>query len=164
MYNLTPVLKSNLGPSIFFSFFFLCRTSEDFLLLLNLTMVQSPLILWQSSRSSGPQGTSISFKMLHTVAWSFLLSIETGMPTISRHSFLLYCSWACRLYLSVVIWFRRLSFTVLVTTRDDSIRSSLLDKLLTVLDKVSKRSQNFSINLSRSFCRFNTNAIRFSFF
>ena len=78
MYNLTPVLKSNLGPSIFFSFFFLCRTSEDFLLLLNLTMVQSPLILWQSSRSSGPQGTSISFKMLHTAGWRFLSSTETG--------------------------------------------------------------------------------------
>ena len=89
MYNLTPVLKSNLEPSTFFYFFFLRRTSDDFLLLLNLRMVRSPLILWQSSRSSGPQGTSISFKMLHTVAWRFLSLAEPGMPTISRHSLLL---------------------------------------------------------------------------
>ena len=127
-------------------------------------MVRSPLILWQSSRSSEPQGTSISFKILHTVAWRFLSSIEAGIPTISRHSLLIYCSWAHRLLSSIVILFRILSFTVLVTTRDYSTKSSLLDKLSTVLDKVSKHLQNFSINLPLSFCRFNTNAIRFSFF
>ena len=141
IYNLTPALKSNLEPSIFLNFFFSCRTSDHFLLLLNSAMVQLPLILWQSSRSAEPQGTSISFKMLHTVAWRFLSSIETGMPTISRHSLLLYYSWACRLLSSVVIRFRRLSFTVLVTTRHDSTKSCLLDTLSTVLYKVPKHSQ-----------------------
>ena len=133
MYNLTPALISNLEPSVAFKFLFLRRTSDDYLLLLNLTMVRSPLILWQSSRSSGPQGLSILFKISHTVVWRFLSSIETGMPTISRHSLLLYCSWACRLLSSVVIQFRKLSITVLVSTRDDSTRSSLLDKLPTML-------------------------------
>ena len=113
MYNLTPALISNLEPSVAFKFLFLRRTSDDYFLLLNLTMVRSPLILWQSSRSSGPQGLSILFKISHTVVWRFLSSIETGMPTISIHSLLLYCSWACRLLSSVVIRFRRLSITVL---------------------------------------------------
>ena len=165
MYNLTSALKSNLEQSILFNFFFLRRTSDDFHVLLNLRVVWSPLILWQSSRCSEPQGTSILFKMLHTVAWRFLILIANGVPTISRHSLLLYRYWACRLLSSVVIRFRRLSFTVLVIiTRHYSTKSSLLIKLSTVLDKASKHSQSFSINLSRSFCRFNTNAIRFSFF
>ena len=47
IYNLIPAFKWNLEPSIFFNFSFLRRTSDNFRLLRNLTMVRSLLILWQ---------------------------------------------------------------------------------------------------------------------
>ena len=104
--NLIPAFKWNLELSIFFNFFFLGRTSDNFRLLRNLPMVRSLLILWQFSRSSEPQGTSISFKMLQTVDWRFFSSIEVVMPKTSIHRLLLYCSWACRILSSDVIQFK----------------------------------------------------------
>ena len=106
IYNLIPAFKWNLEPSIFFNFSFLRRTSDNFRLLRNLTMVRSLLILWQFSRSSEPQGISVSFKMLQTIDWRFLSSIEDVMLKTSRHPLLLYCSWACRLLSSDVIQFK----------------------------------------------------------
>ena len=50
---------------------------------------------------------------------------------------------------------------VLVTTRDDSIWTSLLHKLSTVSDTSSKRAQNFPINFSLWLYRLSTKAIRF---
>ena len=165
-YNLTPTaLKLNLAPWIFLIFSFHTESQMIFFLFLNLMVVCSPLILWQSSRSSEPQGTPILIKMLHTVYWRFWSSIEVEMPTISRHSLLLIVPRHI-VFHQVVRYDSKdyISFTVLVTTTDDSTRSSLLDKLSTVLDKVSKHSENFSISFSRLFCKFNTKAIRFSIF
>ena len=79
IYNLIPAFKWNLEPSIFFNFSILRRTSDNFRPLRNLTMVRSLLILWQFSRSSEPQGISVSFKMLQTIDWRFLSSIEDVM-------------------------------------------------------------------------------------
>lgn len=66
---------------------------------------------------------------------------------LARYSLLLYCSWACRHLLNDVSQFRRLLFTVLVTTRDDSTWSSLLDKLSTVFYKLSNHYQSRQISL-----------------
>lgn len=107
IYNLIPAFKWNLEPSIFFNFSILRRTSDNFRLLRNLTMVRSLLILWQFSRPFEPQGISVSFKMLQTIDWRFLSSIEDVKLKTSRHPLLLYCSWACRLLSSDVIQFKR---------------------------------------------------------
>ena len=101
---------------------------------------------------------------LQTVTWRFLSSTEVGIPTTSRHSALLYCSWAYRLLSNDAIQFKRLLFTILVTTKDNSTWSSWVDKLSTVLNKLSKIVQNFSIDFSQSSFKFSTKAIRFSFF
>ena len=128
MYNLIPALKSYSEPSMFFNFFFLRRTSDDFLWQLNLIMVQSPLVLRQSSRLRDHKEHLICSKCYLQPIRDFLSSTKVGMLTISRHS-LLWCSCACRLLSSDVIRSKRLSFTVLVATRDDSTWASLFDEL-----------------------------------
>ena len=161
MYNLTPVLKSDLEPSVF-SFF-----------MHNLRWFSSPAKLDDGTATFDSMTILKIFwatrnvYFVQNVTYSRLeisSSTEVGMPTVSRHSLLLYSFWVCILLSSDMIRFKRLSFTVLVAMRDNSNWSSVLDKISTVLDKVSKRLQNFSISFSRSFCKCRTKTIRFSFF
>ena len=83
------------------------------------------------------------------------------MPKNTIYSLLLYCSCACRPLSSDVNRFKRWSFAVLVKARDDSIWTSLFHKFSTLLDKLSKRLQNFSFNFSRWFYKFSTTAMNF---
>lgn len=84
------VLSSKLNFSLqFFDSFFFFSTFGNFLILLNLTIVKSPLILWQYSISSVPLDTLTYSKMSHTVDWRSCLSTEERKPTILKHSLLL---------------------------------------------------------------------------
>lgn len=84
------VLSSKLNFSLqFFDSFFFFSTFGNFLILLNLTIVKSPLILWQYSISSVPLDTLTYSKISHTVDWRSCLSTEERKPTILKHSLLL---------------------------------------------------------------------------
>ena len=72
------------------SLFSLFRTWEDFLPLLNLIIVQCPLIQWQSSIPFESQTKLISPKMLKTVICRFLPSTDGVILRSSKHSILLY--------------------------------------------------------------------------
>ena len=103
------------------SFFFLFRTWKDFLQVLNLIMVLSPLIWWQSSILFESQTTSISPKMLQTVYCRFLSLRDDGIPTTSKHSFLLYYSLLWWPISREVTCSSNSSLAVSVTTRETQL-------------------------------------------
>ena len=91
-------------------------------------------------------------------------STDDGIPTRSKHSVLLYCSWVWRPLSSEVTRFNNSLSTVLVTTRDDPTWVNLLERLSTVGISWPGRWSNIWINLSRSLYKLRTKLVRFPCF
>ena len=73
------------------------------------------------STSLGFTVTPVSLKIFRTVSSKLLFGILSGIPKISNHSRLEYCSFAGHFLSRMRFCFTKLSFTLLVTKSCDSI-------------------------------------------
>ena len=154
----TPVGKFKDSRFSCFNFFLFTNTRLESLqqLSFKITLLGETFegIRWQSSTKSVLTGTSIASRTSSTFFTVYLFHTSAGMPDISRHCFLEYCSLAWHFRSRTTILSGSLSFIFLEMCRSDSILKKLVFSSFRLFFSSSKMLLNFpwqsSIILTKS--------------
>ena len=139
-----------------FSFFFPVSVFKAFFLLANFTMSflgqWFDFIQWQASMLAGSISASHSRKMSQTSLSRSLWEMPSGMPEISRHSFLEYYSFAQRFLSTLVSWLNNSALICLLLPRSDfSFTNLFCRSVSSLLIFVSVASNPFLLKIHQ--CR-----------
>ena len=139
--------RFSISGSKFFSFFLFNRTFLPSLrrFNFNITILGSPLYgkRWQSSTNPRSTGASISSRIVSTLVSNSVSLTLGGMPEISRHSLLEYCSFAKRFPSTLI----SLSDSLELTFLDMFTSASSLVNLVLSSSKLFFKSSRVELNL-----------------